>query len=51
MVTGTFEVIVNPLATIGLVTMLLISATALAFIAILFACGVRPEDLAQAEEN
>ena len=47
---GQFEVIVNPVSTIALCVMLLISTTAIAFIAVLFACGLQPNDIMEAEE-
>jgi len=40
----TFEVIVNPAANIATALILLLSITAITFIAILLLCGVRTED-------
>jgi hypothetical protein len=41
----TIEVIVNPIAGIATALILLVSVTAITFIAILLLCGVRTEDI------
>ncbi len=44
------EVIVNPTASIATVLVLLVSATALAFLAVIFLCGFNAADIEEAEE-
>ena len=42
------EIIQNPILPVVTLCVLLCALTALAFIAILFACGITPEDIAEA---
>ena len=46
----TFEVITNPESTIATVLILLIAVTAIAFLAVLILCGIRTEDIEEAED-
>jgi hypothetical protein len=39
------EVIQNPVATVGVVLVLLVAVTAIAFLAVLVLCGFRPDEL------
>ncbi len=47
---ATVEVITNPTAVIGTAIVILISATALAFLVVLFLFGFNSEDIKEAED-